>query len=120
MLFGACLWALEGYMEKRKGRIIALPVILASWALADPSWIVGLLFIASYLSQPCPQRPVTRLPGSGLRAFPGRCPAIHLQVDAWHTQVPANAPAVCLPAHGLGLQAVIDMYRTKRGTAREP
>lgn len=60
LFFGVCLWALEGYMEKRQGRVYALPFVLVAWALAGSSWIAGLLFICSYLAHPWTQRPGLR------------------------------------------------------------
>jgi hypothetical protein len=49
MLFGAVVFTMEGYLERRPVRIYALPVIFLIWAVADSSWWLGLLFLAMYL-----------------------------------------------------------------------
>ena len=59
-LFGACIWAMEGYLEKRRGRINALPVVLGVFAAVSPVWVLGLAFVAAYLLQPRPEVPGLR------------------------------------------------------------
>ncbi len=59
-LFGVSTWAMEGYLEKRRGRIIALPAILAGFAFVSPMWPLAFAFVAAYLLEP-------RLDAPGLR-----------------------------------------------------
>jgi hypothetical protein len=60
LLFGVSVFAMEGYLEKRPVRIYAVPVICLLWALAEPSWWLGFIFMAVYMSQPRPERPGLR------------------------------------------------------------
>ncbi len=59
-LFGACVWAMEGYLEKRRTRIYSLPVVLGGFAALGPGWILGLAFVAAYLLEPRPLLPGLR------------------------------------------------------------
>lgn len=59
-LFGACVWAMEGYREKRRARIYALPFVLGGFAALSPSWVSGLAFVAAYLLEPRPELPGLR------------------------------------------------------------
>lgn len=59
-LFGAYAWAMEGYLEKRRARIYALPVIMGGFALASPFWPLGLAYVSSYLLEPRPDAPGIR------------------------------------------------------------
>ncbi len=59
-LFGACVWAMEGYLEKRRSRIFALPLVLGGFAALSPGWVLGLAFVAAYLLEPRPELPVLR------------------------------------------------------------
>jgi hypothetical protein len=59
-LFGACAWAMEGYLEKRRGRIFALPAILGGFAWTSPFWPLALLFLAAYLLEPRAEAPGLR------------------------------------------------------------
>jgi hypothetical protein len=59
-LFGACIWAMEGYLEKRRTRIYALPVILGGFAAASPFWPLGLAYVSTYLLEPRPDAPGIR------------------------------------------------------------
>jgi hypothetical protein len=59
-LFGACAWALEGYLEKRRNRIYTLPVILGSFAWVSPLWPAAACFVAAYLFEPRPEAPGLR------------------------------------------------------------
>ena len=56
LCFAVCFWAGEGFIEGRRTRIYLVPATfgLWSWSAADPSWILGLLFFAIYLSNPWP------------------------------------------------------------------
>ncbi len=59
-LFGACVWAMEGYREKRRSRIYTLPVVIGVFAALSPGWILGLGFVAAYLLEPRPELPGLR------------------------------------------------------------
>lgn len=59
-LFGACTWAMEGYLEKRRGRIFALPAILGGFAWASPFWPLAFVFAAAYLLEPRSDAPGLR------------------------------------------------------------
>lgn len=56
-LFGACIWAMEGYLEKRQTRIYALPAVLCGFAATDPAWVLALAFVAAYSLKPQPEAP---------------------------------------------------------------
>jgi len=60
MLFGATIFAMEGYLERRPVRIYALPVISLIWSLVDSSWWLGLAFVAMYLLVPRVEKPELR------------------------------------------------------------
>lgn len=49
MLFGACAWAMEGYLEKRRNRIHTLPVVFGVFAWVSPLWPLAFAFVAAYL-----------------------------------------------------------------------
>lgn len=59
-LFGACTWATEGYLEKRRGRIFALPAILGGFAWVSPLWPLAFVFVAAYLLEPRSDAPGLR------------------------------------------------------------
>ena len=59
-LFGACVWAMEGYLEKRRTRIYALPIILGGFAAISPFWPLALVFVGAYLLEPRPEVPGIR------------------------------------------------------------
>ena len=59
-LFGACVWAMEGYLEKRRTRIYALPLVLGGFAAISPGWVLGLAFVTAYLLEPRPLLPGLR------------------------------------------------------------
>ena len=60
VLFGACVWAMEGYLEKRRTRIYTLPLVLGGFAATGPGWVLGLAFAAAYLLEPRPLLPGLR------------------------------------------------------------
>lgn len=60
LLFGATVFSLERYIEKRPQQVYGLPVILAIWAWFDGFWLFGLLYAASYLFYPRSDRPGAR------------------------------------------------------------
>ena len=59
-LFGACVWAMEGYLEKRRTRIYSLPLVLGGFAALTPAWVLGLAFVAAYLLEPRSEFPGLR------------------------------------------------------------
>jgi hypothetical protein len=68
-LFGACVWAMEGYLEKRGNRMYAVPLLLATFAAVSPLWILGLGFVSAYLLQPRPELPGFRKRLAGIVAI---------------------------------------------------
>jgi hypothetical protein len=59
-LFASCAWAMEGYREKRRGRIVMLPAIFAGFAWTSVLWPSALLFVAPYLLEPRAEHPGLR------------------------------------------------------------
>lgn len=70
-LFGACVWAMEGYLEKRRTRIYTLPLVLGVFAAVSPGWVLGLAFVAAYLLDPRPELPGLRKRLAGIVAVSG-------------------------------------------------
>jgi hypothetical protein len=66
--FGACVWAMEGYLEKRRTRIYALPIVLGGFAAISVGWVLALAFVAAYLLEPRPLLPGLRKRLAGLVA----------------------------------------------------
>jgi hypothetical protein len=66
LLFAMVLWALEGYVEKRHNRIWLLPVIFGLWASVGASFVLGLVFAATYLLHPKEEKPELRPRLAGL------------------------------------------------------
>lgn len=60
LLFGATVFSLERYIEKRPRQVYGLPVILAIWGWLDGFWLLGLLYAVSYLFFPRSDRPGAR------------------------------------------------------------
>jgi hypothetical protein len=60
LLFGATVFSLERYIEKRPQQVFGLPVVLAAWAWLDGSWVLGAVFAATYLLEPRADRPGAR------------------------------------------------------------
>ena len=60
LLFGATVFSLERYIEKRPQQVYGLPVVLAVWGWLNGFWLLGLLFAASYLFYPRADRPDAR------------------------------------------------------------
>jgi len=50
MLFGATVFSLERYLEKRLQQVYSLPLVIGVWAWIDGFWLLGLLYAASYLT----------------------------------------------------------------------
>jgi hypothetical protein len=50
LAFGLSVFAMEGYLEKRQSRIYLLPGLFVLWALKDTSWLLGIIFVAMYLT----------------------------------------------------------------------
>ncbi|MFV2071868.1 MAG: hypothetical protein ACC742_04350 [Thermoanaerobaculales bacterium] len=57
LLFGATVFSLERYIEKRPSQVYVLPMVLAVWGWVDGFWLLGLLFAATYLFHPRADRP---------------------------------------------------------------
>lgn len=57
LLFGATVFSLERYIEKRPSQVYVLPLVLAVWGWVDGFWLLGLLFAAAYLFEPRTDRP---------------------------------------------------------------
>jgi hypothetical protein len=57
LLFGATVFSLERYIEKRPSQVYVLPVVLAVWGWVDGFWLLGLIFAAAYLFEPRTDRP---------------------------------------------------------------
>ena len=53
-LFAMLAWALEGWLEKRPGRIVAIPLVLAGLAASTPYWPLGVVFAGAYVLEPRP------------------------------------------------------------------
>ncbi len=60
LLFGATVFSLERYIEKRPKQAYGLPVVLAAWGWLNGFWLLGLLFAATYLLYPRTDRPEAR------------------------------------------------------------
>lgn len=60
-LFGFCVWAMEGYLEKRRDRIYTLPLVLAGFAAVSVWWVLAFVFVATYLLEPRPDDPRVRV-----------------------------------------------------------
>jgi len=57
---GFLLAAMEGSIEKRRGRVFIMPVLLWIWAQAHPTFLLGLAVPLLYLP-PAPERHVNRM-----------------------------------------------------------
>ncbi|NIA16527.1 MAG: hypothetical protein GWP08_20900, partial [Nitrospiraceae bacterium] len=57
LLFGATVFSLERYIEKRPSQVYVLPLVLAAWGWVNGFWFLGLLFAAAYLFHPRADRP---------------------------------------------------------------
>jgi len=60
LLFGATVFSLERYIEKRPQQAYGLPVVLAVWGWLNGFWLLGVLFAATYLLYPRADRPEAR------------------------------------------------------------
>jgi hypothetical protein len=59
-LFGACVWAMEGYLEKRRTRIYTLPLVLGAFSALSPAWVLAFAYLSAYLLEPRPDIPGLR------------------------------------------------------------
>ncbi len=57
LLFGATVFSLERYIEKRPSQVYVLPVVFAVWGWVDGFWLLALFFAATYLFHPRADRP---------------------------------------------------------------
>lgn len=60
LLFGATVFSLERYIEKRPKQAYGLPVVLAVWGWLNGFWLLALFFAAMYLLYPRTDRPEAR------------------------------------------------------------
>lgn len=60
LLFGATVFSLERYIEKRPKQAYGLPVVIAVWGWLNAFWLFGLFFAAMYLLYPRTDRPEAR------------------------------------------------------------
>jgi hypothetical protein len=59
-LFAMLAWALEGWLEKRPGRIVTIPFVLGALGATTPAWPVAVFFSGAYLLEPRPDAPHLR------------------------------------------------------------
>ena len=52
LLFGATVFSVERYLEKKPQQVAFLPMILAAWAWFDGLWLLGLAYSAAYILCP--------------------------------------------------------------------
>lgn len=98
-LFGACVWAMEGYLEKRRNRIFALPIVLGGFAAMSHGWVLALAFVAAYLLEPRPDVPGIR---KKLAAIVAASALVGAGVAAYvSSQGGGIAPALERPTGGL-------------------
>jgi hypothetical protein len=85
--FGACVWAMEGYLEKRRGRIYALPFVLGGFAAISAWWGLGLAFVAAYLLEPRSEVPGIRKRLAGIVAVSAAVAMIAAAYfRSWHVE----------------------------------
>ena len=60
LLFGATVFSLERYIEKRPQQVYGLPVVFAVWGWLNGFWLLGLVLAVSYLFDPRSDRPDAR------------------------------------------------------------
>jgi hypothetical protein len=60
MLFGATVFSLERYLEKRPQQVYGLPVVFAIWGWFNAFWLLALAFAVMYLFYPRDDRPGAR------------------------------------------------------------
>jgi hypothetical protein len=60
LFFGATVFSLERYLEKRPQQAYGLPVVFAMWGWHDGFWLLGALYSATYLLEPRADRPEAR------------------------------------------------------------
>lgn len=89
--FGACVWAMEGYLEKRRTRIYTLPLVLGGFAAISTGWVLGLAFLAAYLLEPRPEVPGIRKRLAGLVAVSAVIAAIAAGYSgSWRGESPST------------------------------
>lgn len=100
MLFGMCVWAMEGYFEEHRSRIFALPAVLGAFAAASPAWILGVAFVVPYVVGPGPQDPGQR---RRLRVMVGLSALAAVAVAAIQVWRGSHAMPVLQPPGGVTL-----------------
>lgn len=124
MLFGACVCALEGYLEKRQEQMFALPVLFAWWGWLESTWLPALAFAALYLTHPWKERPGLRRRLSALTvtstvsAFAGTswrlgAVASPVRLVRWQRLAPARADLLLLAAIGIPALLCLAFYWQK-------
>jgi hypothetical protein len=106
LLFGATVFSLERYIEKRPQQVYGLPLVIAVWAWLDGFWVLGVVFAASYLLEPRADRPGART--ILVRTVPTAvvAGAAVAAIRLLGTNPPPGYwPTVRIPLHGAGLIA---------------
>jgi hypothetical protein len=96
-LFGGCVCALEGYVEKAQEQIYALPVLLFAWGWIDPMWPLALLFAALYLTHPWAEKPGLRKRYAGVFGLTVVAALAGFAVGRWNA-LAADDPASAVSA----------------------
>jgi len=116
-LFASCAWAMEGYREKRRGRILALPAIFGGFAWTSVLWPLGLLFVAPYLLEPRPDHPGLRRKLAILvvaAAAVGGAVSVWRRgatIDSWQLHAPDRWVVALLTMMAVPVAAAILVYR---------
>jgi hypothetical protein len=119
-LFAMLAWALEGWLEKRPGRIVTIPFVLGALGATTALWPAGLFFSGAYLLQPRPDAPKLRrrlalLEGAGaalaIAAAVGAFASGRSETTAWRTPAPLHL-TLCAPTAAPTVLALVLFWRT--------
>ncbi len=124
LLFGATVFSLERYIEKRPSQVYVLPVVFAVWGWVDGFWLLALLFAAAYLFHPRDDRPGWRkklgLTIAGAAAAGGMTTVLHLTGSGlpagyWPSERLALAPGhlIFTAVVALAVLVVVGFYRRR-------
>jgi len=124
LLFGATVFSLERYIEKRPSQVYVLPVVFAVWGWVDGFWLLALLFAAAYLFHPRADRPGWRkklgLTIAGAAAAGGMTTVLHLTGSGlpagyWPSERLAPAPGhlIFTAVVALAVLVVVGFYRLR-------
>lgn len=100
-LFGGCVSALEGYVEKAQEQIYALPVLLFAWGWLGAGWLPALAFAGLYLTHPWEEKPGLRRRYAGVYGLTVAAALAGVAVGHWRA---ADGTAVGTPAAWLSWQ----------------